>query len=66
MTTVKECVHHWIIESPDGRRQSPGTCRKCGAEGSSSNSPTFIFGVSRDWLAVRKLEKVEEERDGAH
>lgn len=30
------CIHHWIIESPDGV-ESPGTCQKCGAERTFAN-----------------------------
>lgn len=26
------CVHHWVVESPDGRRELPGKCKKCGLE----------------------------------
>ena len=28
-TKQKQCVHHWIIESPDGPT-SFGICKKCG------------------------------------
>ena len=28
-TTQKKCVHHWVIEAPDGRT-SFGKCRYCG------------------------------------
>ena len=28
---VQSCVHHWIIEPPDGPVSS-GYCRKCGVE----------------------------------
>ena len=32
MTQPDECVHWWVIESPDGRHLLPGKCKKCGAE----------------------------------
>lgn len=38
MTT--ECIHHWIIEMPDGP-VSIGTCKKCGREREYEN---FKYG----------------------
>lgn len=32
----KQCVHHWIIESPDGPT-SKGRCRHCGIVAEFSN-----------------------------
>ena len=31
------CVHHWLIDSPNGR-ESSGTCKRCGAKKAFSNS----------------------------
>lgn len=25
------CVHHWLIETPDGALMSRGVCKRCGA-----------------------------------
>ncbi|MEX1022391.1 MAG: hypothetical protein WD058_04505, partial [Dehalococcoidia bacterium] len=36
------CVHHWIIESPNGR-ESGGTCKRCGATKSFANSTEQVM-----------------------
>lgn len=36
------CVHHWIIETPNGR-ESGGTCKRCGATKSFSNSTEQVM-----------------------
>ena len=38
-TMQKQCVHHWIIETPDGKTSS-GKCRYCGLEKEFSNDWT--------------------------
>lgn len=34
---AKNCVHHWVIDSPSGR-ESIGVCRHCSTERSFQNS----------------------------
>ena len=35
--TVSDCMHHWVIESPNGPT-SQGVCKLCGALGEFRNS----------------------------
>ncbi len=36
------CVHHWMIESPNGR-ESTGTCKRCGARKAFTNSTEQVM-----------------------
>ncbi|MBM3140281.1 MAG: hypothetical protein FJZ92_08735 [Chloroflexi bacterium] len=36
------CVHHWIIEAPNGR-ESRGVCRNCGRQKSFVNSTESVM-----------------------
>ncbi len=38
----KNCVHHWSIESPNGR-ESLGVCKRCGAKKRFSNSTESVM-----------------------
>jgi hypothetical protein len=38
----KNCVHHWRIESPNGR-ESQGVCKRCGAIRNFSNSTESVM-----------------------
>ncbi|MCK9485165.1 MAG: hypothetical protein M0R73_00430 [Dehalococcoidia bacterium] len=38
----RNCVHHWIIETPNGR-ESGGVCKRCGAHKSFSNSTEQVM-----------------------
>jgi len=38
-TKKRQCRHHWLIESPQGRT-SMGMCKLCGAQKEFSNSAT--------------------------
>ena len=37
MAMSRKCVHHWMIESPNGKI-SMGTCNKCGKKREHHNS----------------------------
>ncbi len=37
-----QCVHHWMIDSPNGR-ESGGVCKRCGARKSFSNSTEQVM-----------------------
>lgn len=37
-----KCVHHWAIETPNGR-ESEGVCRRCGLRRSFSNSNDSVM-----------------------
>ena len=39
---AKHCVHHWSIESPNGR-ESRGICKRCGAKRSFANSTESVM-----------------------
>jgi hypothetical protein len=36
------CVHHWIIEAPNGR-ESRGTCKRCGKRKGFANSAESVM-----------------------
>ncbi len=36
------CVHHWLIEAPNGR-ESVGTCNRCGTVRSFTNSTEAVM-----------------------
>ena len=38
----KSCVHHWRIESPNGR-ESQGVCKRCGAIRAFANSTESVM-----------------------
>jgi hypothetical protein len=39
---VANCVHHWIIDAPNGR-ESVGSCNYCGVTKSFSNSTESVM-----------------------
>jgi len=39
---ASNCVHHWIIDAPNGR-ESTGVCKHCGAEKGFSNSTESVM-----------------------
>ncbi len=40
--TDPKCVHHWAIETPNGR-ESMGVCKRCGIRRSFSNSNDAVM-----------------------
>jgi len=40
--SISTCVHHWILESPDGRSTVSGTCKLCG-------QTRFDFATGYEW-----------------
>jgi hypothetical protein len=36
------CVHHWLIEAPNGR-ESAGRCKRCGVSRSFTNSTEAVM-----------------------
>jgi len=38
----EDCVHHWRIESPDGR-ESAGICQRCGSKRNFANSTESVM-----------------------
>lgn len=41
-TGAPKCVHHWAIETPNGR-ESEGVCKRCGVRRSFSNSNDSVM-----------------------
>jgi hypothetical protein len=46
-TAQKKCIHHWLIETPDGKT-SLGTCRLCGEIREFSNDWTDPYMKSNN------------------
>lgn len=40
--TAASCVHHWLIETPNGR-ESHGVCKRCGAKKAFTNSTEQVM-----------------------
>jgi len=59
-TKQQNCIHHWIIDTPDGQT-SYGKCRICGAVTEFSN--VWISGFVRG--KVNTIES-ETETDNLH
>ena len=61
----KNCVHHWRIESPNGR-ESVGTCQRCGSKRKFSNSTESVMWEQTNTLrndanrAAMRTSKVNE------
>ena len=41
-TRTGKCIHHWIIESPNGR-ESSGSCKRCGRKRAFANSTENVM-----------------------
>ena len=39
---ASNCIHHWIIDAPNGR-ESTGVCKHCGVEKGFSNSTESVM-----------------------
>jgi hypothetical protein len=37
-----KCIHHWIIETPNGR-ESSGACKRCGLKRAFANSTENVM-----------------------
>ena len=57
-TKQRECVHHWIIDSPHGH-MSYGKCRFCGAVTEFSNTLRDAF-VRKDIPEIAPGVKVDD------
>jgi len=55
---ASNCVHHWIIDAPNGR-ESTGSCKHCGVEKGFSNSTESVMWEQTNTLRndVRDLQK---------
>lgn len=65
---MPECVHHWLIESPNGSRLVAGRCKKCGAarEFPAANEALYLTMTERhgSWASIpikaREIGRVYE------
>ena len=61
----KNCVHHWRIESPNGR-ESTGVCQRCGSKRKFSNSTESVMWEQTNTLrndanrAAQRTSKIAE------
>mgnify|MGYP001214118097 CR=1 FL=1 len=39
---TKKCIHHWLIETPNGR-ESRGVCKNCGRKRAFANSTENVM-----------------------
>lgn len=55
---ASNCVHHWIIDAPNGR-ESTGSCKHCGVEKGFSNSTESVMWEQTNTLRndVREAQK---------
>ncbi|MDA0350828.1 MAG: hypothetical protein O3A10_01285 [Chloroflexi bacterium] len=53
------CIHHWIIDAPNGR-ESTGVCKHCGVEKGFSNSTESVM-----WEQTNTLRNDVREANGA-
>lgn len=51
------CVHHWRIDSPNGR-ESVGTCKRCGA--------TRVFSNSNDSVMWEQTNTLRSDLSGRY
>jgi hypothetical protein len=57
---ASNCIHHWIIDAPNGR-ESAGVCKHCGIEKGFSNSTESVM-----WEQTNTLRNdVRESTPGA-
>ena len=58
------CVHHWLIDTPNGR-ESQGVCKRCGATKEFSNSTEQVMWeqtntLRNDLARPQRSSKVDE------
>ena len=63
----KACVHHWVIESPNGR-ESAGHCKRCGRTRNFANATENVMWEHTNTLrssptsGLRNLPRPESSR----
>lgn len=48
------CVHHWVLETPNGTPAVGAVCKKCGAEKLMRASCEFDVAPQGDWKAIKE------------
>ena len=60
---MTDCVHHWMIRSPDGPT-SVGICRRCGEERAFVNTLDYkVWTANGTAAALRAVKERRELRD---
>lgn len=54
--TARTCIHHWVIDEPNGAPLLAGTCKQCGVtrEFYAAEQPTAIQDIHRSVIGGRK------------
>ena len=60
-TRTSKCVHHWIIETPNGR-ESRGVCKRCGRKGRFANSTENVMWEQTNTLRNELRSAVQIHR----
>jgi len=58
MEANEACVHHWIVESPNGEK-SKGTCKKCGSVDAFYNTLPYQRGDGSMWKNKKGRQELE-------
>lgn len=56
--TTDDCVHHWRIETPNGKRTVLGMCKRCNALKRFNVAGALAY----DWVDAKALERRKEDR----
>ncbi|MYA20338.1 MAG: hypothetical protein F4Z25_08795 [Chloroflexi bacterium] len=54
-TSRVACVHHWVIESPSGRRESAGVCKRCGLTRNFANATENVMWEQTNTLSATPI-----------
>ena len=56
------CVHHWMIDTPDGSTWLDGRCKKCGAEKQFRSTPQAAkYQVQKFIIVEESIEELAEK-----
>ena len=61
--TIIDCVHHWVIESPNGP-VSQGVCKLCGL-GSEFRNSIQETGWDRESQSSKKIKRVKKQTESS-
>lgn len=59
------CIHHWIIETPNGQEQVQGACRRCGVRrqfmtaGEAPTARDFQMSFSSNEKLAMEMRQME-------
>ena len=61
--TITDCIHHWVIESPNGP-VSQGVCKLCGL-GSEFRNSIQETGWDRESQSSKKIKRVKKQTESS-